>query len=587
MIERLRRAHDVLFAWMDRRRIHRIAFALLWSAALFGAILGTMRTTFKANDNVGIQSACQEGLEAPFMSPVLVRFLGWMYQDVAADVPWYGIFCYASLFWGFALLIHALSSIRAARPVFLPLTILLSIVYVSFLIRCGYNSSSMLLSGIAVLAFVAYMAAGRATKTAIAMCALGLAFAFLFRPRGAQGAMVFVAPAVLAWLLRHWRAFPLAAVLVFAAPIAIVSTVHTIWTTSWISDEYRDFREFNRKRGKFHAYPIAKANLNNRALFKANHWSGNEYRLFTTFFFFDEDVWNIETISRIFEMSVDVPLRGGAAEKLHERFHQFTWFLPVVLAGLLLRPRRRRAVVEVVGYLVYVGALSFVMEWLLRFPERVGDSMLTLTGIGLAWVLFVHESESRWRELRIRHLTRWMFGTCLAVATIGWATLDAAAIDYTSKRSTQFHVMESWFDEWFPGRHVLAQPAILLSADQDPLRVYDEKFQLVPTGWQTFSPRFYAHLRKIGLERGSQLLPFAIDNSEFFLVFMQPLVPQIVDFVKRQYGVQVKVREFPGLSNIRFRVFQLVVDPDPIPEGVRYRVEEMDTRFDVNGLGPK
>ena len=429
---------------------------------------------YRSNDNVGILQMAREGYEAPFMSPILVKAFNLLYRGVSDSIPWFGIANYASLFWSLALLIHAMSVLPQLRRVFVPLLLLASLLWSTFLIRCGYNASSMLLSGVAILAFVAFAREGRATRTAVLTCALGLAFAFLFRPRGMQGATLWIAPALIAFGALQRNRYSLATIALFAAPIGTISIIHTVWDHSWMSASYEEFRTFNCKRGKFHVYPIMKANEENQKVLEVNGWKKSHYTMLTNWFFFNEDRWNLETISNIFEHTVELPHQrldsavfDDAFAKLGERYTKFVWLLVLVAAGIGMA-RSRRVLALSAGYLLYLAVLVLYMTIVLRFPGRVGDPLFTLGLFAFVWIL-----ASTRQVRRPATVVTVIASATWLVTMLSLATHHLSQASDTAERRVQFETAIDEFNLWFEDKFVYTQPAILLTQDQNPFGSYD------------------------------------------------------------------------------------------------------------------
>ncbi|MCA8941813.1 MAG: hypothetical protein KDB80_04570 [Planctomycetes bacterium] len=571
----------------------RVVFACGWAIAVIAGLLLAVTPTYKVNDNAGILSMIQEGAEAPFMSPVFVELLTFLYRDVSPSVPWFGIANYLALFWAIALFVHALSALRIPRGLSIPLDIVFSALCATFAIRVGYNASSILLGGVSLLAFVAYLRSHRLSKAALLVCALGLVFAFLFRPRGAQGAVVVVGPALLAMGLLARRRFAVGVVLAFVLPISVVGAVHVVWKTTFVSDEYRAFREFNQVRGKFHAYPIARANLENVRLFEANDWLAYHYILLKDWLYFDEDVWNLEKLRNIFEYSVPLPedeidagtIASAFQELWSEQYARYLTLLPLLVV-VFLACRSRRVAIWAAGYALYMLVLSVYLSIAYRLPDRVGDPMFVLGFASMVW-LFV--GVDRIRPLRIRAPLRRATGVLFALAcvcpVVVFAVDNARDAAKWGERNAKFERQHADFNKWFKGRILFPQAIVLSTQAQNPLRNYEFLYEVVPSGWRTYSPQFYDCLRRHGLSRGSELIPFAIDNLDFFFAWRRDYVDVLYEFVKRQYGVRFMLRAYEGLSTQRYVIFQLVTDPEPDSNLSVYHRQVVTTPFDRRQVG--
>ncbi|MCA8941812.1 MAG: hypothetical protein KDB80_04565 [Planctomycetes bacterium] len=574
---------EKLYRWFDDSPRNRTWFALGWTTVYFAIVLLVVTPTYKVTDNSGILSMIEDGAETPFISQILSGALTFLYHEVSDRIPWFGYANFAALFWALALFVHALSSIASARTVFLPLMSLFSLVFVMFLIRCGYNSSSILLTGIATLAFVAYAREQKLTKWTALACGLALAYGFLFRPRGMQGAMVVIGPALLAFRAFRPSRYSLAMLLLFVLPIGVAGTAHVVWKTYGVSDEYRKFREFNRLRGKFHSYPISKANKENHRLFQINHWQRYHYLLFKDWFYVNEDIWNLETLRNIFKYTEPLPedelspaVLADACTQLFEQFKTFLALLPLCIAAIVLA-RDRRVLVWSSGYLLYLIALSLYLRIALRLPERIGDPVFTLAFVSGIWILLSGESKF---ALRKGHASSHAFLACWAAASIAFAAQDYFLTRRFAHRNAVFENRLTDFNLWFVNKVLFIQPAILKSHDQNPLKVYEQTYESVPLGWRTQSPQFYDFLRRHEMQRGAELMPWVVDNPRVFFVWARGRIGALIAFLRRDYGIAARVRAYSGLSDSRYLVFQLLTDPDPPKSMSIFNVVEVPTPFD-------
>jgi hypothetical protein len=587
----LRSLSDRLFGFIERGAAHRLGFALGWTAAHFVIVLGIVTPIFRANDNYGILLNVRAGLESPFLTLTLGSVLGFCYQSVAYEVPWFGIANFAALFLAMALFVHALSSTRGARKVFVPVLLLFSSAFASFLIKSGYNQSSVMLSGISALAFCTYLRGGLRTHRVAWGCGLALAFGASFRLRGAEGALLFLSPILLAVgprLLRaNWRS-----ILIFALPILTLVAVETVWNQNFVSPEFAKYREFNALRGQFHDFPIERANLRNEALFAANQWTANDYDLLARWFFVDEGKYNLRTLGKIFELSVDLPHKVLSpkylAKELKRLGRVYVRWAPIALLlviGALMVPTWRN-LLWTSGCFTFIALATLFMSTVYRFPARVGQPILFVALLGVMWGLIWGPLSNRrggWLRLRRdgwRRLINGSFAALWAVALVQFLGLNLTDMEKVRAGSAKYRQTMARLDDQLRGKIVYVRAGSLEAEMENPLRVGRNHFEQVPNGWQSRSPIFYRFLESQGLTRGSELLPFAVDNEDFFFLYDRKGIEKIARFVRDTYGIHCKVLRYVDGGAFDNQLFQLRADPDATggQRGFRFERREFGHR---------
>ena len=83
---------------------------------------------------------------------------------------------------------------------------------------------------------------------------------------------------------------------------------------------------------------------------------------------------------------------------------------------------------------------------------------------------------------------------------------------------------------------------------------------VLPSGWNTFSPLFYAVIRRHGFARGSEILPSAVDNPRVLFILQKvDFGGLITTFLRDHRGQLARVEPVCALSE-NATIYRLVVD---------------------------
>jgi len=516
------------------------------AALLFVAtLLAFGRPAFLISDDVGILRNLENGFEAPFISMLFGKILLALYR-AAPSVPWYGLSLAAAHVASLGLFLSALFRLPFPRRWSWAVAALYLAVYAGFLVRVSFNSASMMLGANALLAWPSFRAAGTAPRPASAV-GLGCALAgsYLIRVDG------FYLVLLLGWPLLcapgAARRLPL-----FAAPAILVLLLNVLVVSRFAPGEYRRYAEYNLARGRFMDFPVAQANTNNAALMAAVAWSPNDYRMLTHWFFLDEQVFSrarLEEAVRREDLARRAP-PGYAASCLNafwSRYHRHVGLLGLTLLwlGALAPPRTRLALGMYTGYAL---AVMLGLAVLYRFPLRVGaPSFLTAASV-LPFLSAgnARMARSRWPAAAVGSVVA-LFAGLWAAEAVSWSRENAASRAVLDETAAVLREYPS--DTLF-----VTEPAIGIRMEfMHPLqmrRAYPGN--ILPAGWATFSPLFYAVLEGHGLARGAEILPRAVDNPGIlFILYNENFGELVAAWLREHAGEEVRVENVRALPDDR------------------------------------
>ena len=223
------------------------------------------------------------------------------------------------------------------------------------------------------------------------------------RLEGIVATIVFTAPAVLTVFVICFRRrevrnfFRYAPLMLFAAPLVVSSAVDYVHKTQFSSPQYREYAAWNDLRGEFHAYPISRLNRNNPAILSATGWSRDDYDNLLSWFFIDENIYNVRSMTAFFETAKRPTIGAYSAEYLLGRMRHLVtvyWYYWLLVFGAMLlavstkSDDRLQRWIFVFGPL-YVFFFIFAMDAFLRYPERV--AVPSISGFVLAYLFSVIE----------------------------------------------------------------------------------------------------------------------------------------------------------------------------------------------------
>src|SRR3954463_12673083 len=96
-------------------KLRRVALALAVSTAMVVLLAALFPRIYLANDDIGFTEYLRKNMFVPWISPILVRALGFAYEQ-APRVPWYGLYQYVVIIATGAVLIHTCAELIDQRP---------------------------------------------------------------------------------------------------------------------------------------------------------------------------------------------------------------------------------------------------------------------------------------------------------------------------------------------------------------------------------------------------------------------------------------------------------------------------------------
>jgi hypothetical protein len=521
-----------------------------WLAAFLyvAGFLVLCHPAYLISDDVGILRNLENGFEAPFISMLCGKMLLALYR-AAPSVPWYGLLLAAAHGISLGLFLSALFRLSCLRRWVWPVALLYLAVYTGFLLRMSFNSASMMLGINALLAWLSFRASGSVPRS-VAVLGLGCALAgsYLIRVDGFYLALLLGLPVL-------WPGAAPRRAMLFATPVILVMISNTVVVPRFVPKSYHRYAAYNLVRGRFMDFPIIQANTNNTKLMAAMNWSANDYKTLTHWFFLDEEVFSQSQFEDIMgrpDLARRTPPQylRYSLRTFWGRYYRHIWLLALVLVAAFHRAERQ-AWGRLLLYAVYALAVMIGIAVFYRFPPRVGAPSFLAVTSALLFLAAVHPAPPPASSLRYGALAWWAAALFMAGLWIS----DSASWNRGNRADRAILNETAAVLREYPGSTLfVAEPAIGIRLEAlHPLRArraYPEN--ILPAGWATFSPLFYAVLNRHGLERAADVLPRAVDNSGILFIFFNENFGDIITTWLREHaGKEVRVEKVRPLPDER------------------------------------
>lgn len=534
---------------------HRsVLVALGISLAMVVALATLVPRVYLVNDDLGLSAYLRANTYVPWISPILVRALGFAYQEVPA-LPWYGLYQYALLVATGAIVIHTCLELVDPRPgtgrmLTMLGAVLLSANHLMLAAALTWTAVAISSTGTAVVAFVAHalrcQASGRPLSWPRTLIyGLVLVGGYMLRPDGLDAALVALAPlvAISAWRFARRRYLPRGiALAAFLAPILIVfATQHHVPVPD---QDVGNYAEYVIERGRIHGQ-MAFNSITTQApeLLESAGWTVEDYIDFQSWMFIDDTTFSLEQVKRL-AATGGVPLKIDAqwSYLALQEIYQYTTASVLVLfitvaTGLTLAwlglIERRVGVLFSIGYLVFLIAVSVWMAARFRFPQRVTIAFFAVAALGLYTYLARGISSGQLRaSLQPRPQRGLLAGAVLAVLVFGWTRGFVAWLHRDPFPNSQ--PLQALADRVAQRKGFVFQFIGAGQAHFDPLRAEPRTYYGLEGGWCTFSPSWYRQIAHLGVRHGSEVFGAMVDNPDVYVLAWVGVRDTFEDWIRRK-----------------------------------------------------
>ncbi len=547
---------------------------LILITAYMGLILFFLHASYHINDNIGILYDIESNQVNYLISMAFQKFLFYLYH-AGNIVPWYGLSLYLVQFCSLYLLIGSLIKLDRFKLFFPPFILIYLGFFTYFVTGVDYTITSILICGSSLFAFMVYLHESRVSVIRVILLGLLFSLSYHIRINGADAVIIFTLPVIILFFLAGmpvkkkrnlFKYF-----LIFLIPFLFTYTTDKIVKRYNVCELQKQYDDFNALRGKIHDFPILGENMNNREILQKNNWSENDYKIFIGWIYFDENKYNVQTMSNILTFSVKtnhsinfVNFFNGFYSALVSFCVENKWEIMFVLltAFFLLYEFNPVTTCFTLAYLFYIIAVSLFFCIFLRFPRRLALPLILTSNVFIIYII-VYLSKIPNLKFRMSFLNKNFINKqdpgnerkknikallffCLFSLPVFIGSALKIEDDQRIKKSEMNMLMQDieYLNHNYKNCVFLHQPCSLRLEFLNPLELNKMDFTLLPTGWGIFSPRFYQALNSIGLKRGCELIPYLVKNSNCYFICPKANIIQesenkkiLISFIRETYDL--------------------------------------------------
>lgn len=505
--------------------------------------ISIFQPVFLANDDLAILNDIRNGFDVSFMSVFLGRILSFLYIHISMTIPWYGLFLYLLYVLSLCLILRTTTVILPKSYKRLFILFLIFLLYIVFLVEITFTTAALLVVGSALYAFLVLGTKCELQKKWFKILMLGFYFALgcAVRLESFFAAIVFVLPVLLLFLLRAKNS--LEKIGIFFIPFFIFVIVNNLLFTCFLSEQQKEFIAFNSIRGYFHEYPIAKINVGNEKILKANNWTVNDYMLFSNWMFWDESLYNLRTVENIYKYSLPITHKTDDLFIKVKVFLELygVYFLSFIFLLLFINLRIEKSILV---YLIYVTVVVMCMFLFMRFPVRIGFPLLFSV---MQFILYFYLYRKNKRNFMNKYLL------LVILSLIMMLSIDRLASNY--KRITYLHNVfikniSSLNSNFSSQDIILICPGSSFREQYvNPLKNINIDPVLFTYGWNTFSPRFYSEIERfLGVNEGRDLLKGLMNKKNIFILGEKEPLMRLIIALDERYAQHCFLEEKLKLS---------------------------------------
>lgn len=558
----------------------------LLACALVAISVILLPRSYAEADDPSMVDFLQNGFLVSFMSVTASRFLSFLYAK-NHSIPWYALYHWGFLSICLSLTWQQILSIRLPKTITVFFLSLFSIVFLAFITRLTFTYTSILLGGVSVigLSHFLYQAMSRdevnPSRTRIwkepLLYGTLLAASFLTRWEGLK-TLIFFIPFLLVFTASgisvHLKTLPLtlkewtfskdffrslnkltSILCCFLAPLLVAATIEKCLP---ITDAEQKFDQFMHAHEDNIGFGISNIRQQKNFL-KKLHWSEADYEMYQHWLYIDENTFStrhMEMFSSLtkpmiakvmletfqpaeFIKSILKTIDNGFFKK---RQMAFT-FLAAFLLALALSANATKAKKAIPwALLIYLFALTWVMEVFLRFPLRVAGPIFYLSALSMLMLPVLNMKQP---SFLIASLSKWQKVLCILVVVI-----SIIPIVETIYQTKQIVKKQKLFKEEYaflrkitaPDGYLLRESGLVGIKWLDPVMADIPIIPESSAGWTIFSPPYYERLALRHLSHASEILPWMINRPNALLLINAKRVPIVEQYLWEHYRIKAKLR---------------------------------------------
>jgi len=300
---------------------------------------------------------------------------------------WYGILTY--IFTAICITINlSIFKYYLNKNVDFIIFLIVYFVYVSYFVLFIQYTNISIFSGVSSVLAFAHLYYNN-NLTFLKSTVLGMLFSAsaLFRVRGLEAVITIIFPLLLiitssdvidVWknkITRRALLVKWSFLLILLIPSLLVYSYDFIYKGYLSPPQYRQWYEFDKLRSDIHDTPTARLNVDNQDMYDNTGWSPDDYENLRYWFFIDENIYNIKSLSKYHAVAKRPDYRAPIASivDVFKEYHQFM----ILFAALLLMNARqgKKSFILSSTILIYALVVAALLHAYIRFPLRLGYPM--------------------------------------------------------------------------------------------------------------------------------------------------------------------------------------------------------------------
>jgi hypothetical protein len=261
----------------------------------------------------------------------------------------------------------------------------------------------------------------------------------------------------------------------------------------------------------------------------ATGWSANEYWLFSNWFYLDEGIFNLRSVSALRDfVRQEKPLPPSLEEGTVVALTAYRDPFAALAAALILAlawSRGRWALPLVLAAAGFVAG-TFLMDTYWEFPLHVGLPFVAAAAMSLLAIPVPGAKAGSTVAVAV---------LAAAVVGLGIARLHRVVRENRNHGETYAQIVAN-FDALPPGSVLLLEGAVLRLDWSDPFHPPQSGQAMIRTGMGIYSPIFYENLGSLGLHSAGEVIPFLASSGRGYVVAHPEAIPHLVEFAREAYS---------------------------------------------------
>ncbi len=581
--------HREQYAWL---------YAFLLATFFAVVVLLVFNRMYDYVDDLTLRDYVRNGMISPFSGHLFSAWLMYLYQHISNNFPWYALTMWVVKVLSLTIALYLVITKDAPRLFRMIAGALILAFFIPFLMRFSWNTSSIVLGGVAVVAMIDALLPDRAInpwKALLLGCMVGICYEI--RRDGIMMIVLDLIPPLVAYvfLLIILKKVSLVKTLLYIALFAM-PVLSVIWEDGYfvrngLNPAQKQHDVAQETRAPVYGYGVYSVLTSDARLMEMNGWTATDvYMIAYAMTMFDENTFSPERF-----MNVINPERGPGEQAIKRdtiynwlhfgQLENFKWtdpyfdqynLLPYYLAMVTsmvfvaLGGKHFYHSLFAISYLGYIYLTSIYMVNYIKFPWYLSNSVYFLFCLVLLINMQVDYQRFNRRVIYKIGLFLILGLSAASLLVMGKNIFDLNA-EISQKRAEYFSRYADFTARFGEDAFIFIRPQLYVEYYTDPFYLGDQgpdpHYAVLGVGSAAFSPIFYEYLHdNLNLTYGYQLLPWMTDNPKAFIISKET---KIINWLK----------------TFIFDSFNILVDFEPVyvyPDGQKvYRLTGIN-QFTLN-----